>query len=265
MALHLPKPRTKKPAQEAVGLDGLKVSVANAATSGVEKSKQVKSGGLAGLTSKVSVKQLRKELGNEGLRQAAIDAGRTPPSARTLRRWAQQGRIPHADVLERAQRRAAIERLGGVDAVAAKIGRSRSAVSRYRSGETNELRADASKKLKNVKAEDIMKRAGVLRPDGTPKRAVIRVKGGVMVRNGADEGYDYRVRTLDFANSDTPFTSEESRELAAALANDDHARVVALLERHATLDYPENKGFDKYSDQFGFHFDHIDSVHIDWI
>ena len=39
MALHLPKPRTKKPAQQAVGLDGLKVSVANAATSGVEKSK----------------------------------------------------------------------------------------------------------------------------------------------------------------------------------------------------------------------------------
>ena len=149
--------------------------------------------------------------------------------------------------------------------MAAKIGRSRSAVSRYRSGETNELRADASKKLRNVKAQDIMKRAGVLRPDGTPKKAVIRVKGGVMVRNGADEGYDYRVRTLDFANSDTPFTSEESRELAAALANDDHARVVALLERHATLDYPENKGFDKYSDQFGFHFDHIDSVHIDWI
>ncbi len=90
MALHLPKPRTTKPAQQAVGLDGLRVSVANAATSGVEKSKQVKSGGLAGLTSKVSVTQLRKELGNEGLRQAAIDAGRTPPSARTLRRWAQQ-------------------------------------------------------------------------------------------------------------------------------------------------------------------------------
>jgi hypothetical protein len=157
------------------------------------------------------------------------------------------------------------ERLGGIDAVAQKIGRSRSAVSRYRSGETNELRADASKKLKNVKAQDIMARAWVLRPDGTPKRAVIRVKGGVMVRNGADVGYDYRVRTLDFANSDTPFSSDESRELAAALANDDHARVVALLERHATLDYPENKGFDTYSDQFGFHFDHIDSVHIDWI
>jgi hypothetical protein len=63
----------------------------------------------------------------------------------------------------------------------------------------------------------------------------------------------------------TPFSADESRELAAALAGDDHARVVALLERHATLDYPENKGFDKYSDQFGFHFDHIDSAHIDWI
>jgi hypothetical protein len=26
--------------------------------------------------------------------------------------------------------------------------------------------------------------------------------------------------------------------------------------------YPENKGFDRYSDLFGFHFD---SVHIGWI
>lgn len=87
-----------------------------------------------------------------------------------------------------------------------------------------------------------------------------------MVRNGADEGFDYRVRTLDFANSDTPFSANESRELAATLANDDHPRGVALLERHAaTLDYPENKGFDRYSDQFGFHFVHIDFVHFDWI
>jgi hypothetical protein len=35
MALHLSRPRTKKPAQQAVGLDGLKVSVATAATSRV--------------------------------------------------------------------------------------------------------------------------------------------------------------------------------------------------------------------------------------
>nr|WP_249354574.1 excisionase [Rhodococcus sp. USK13] len=27
-----------------------------------------------------------------------MDAGRTPPSDRTLRRWAQQGRIPHPDI-----------------------------------------------------------------------------------------------------------------------------------------------------------------------
>ena len=40
MALHRPRPRTKKPAQQAAGLDGLKVSVAHGATSGVEKSKQ---------------------------------------------------------------------------------------------------------------------------------------------------------------------------------------------------------------------------------
>ncbi|CAG7633736.1 hypothetical protein E143388_07531 [Rhodococcus opacus] len=64
-----------------------------------------------------------------------------------------------------------------MDAVAAKIGRSRAAVSRYPSGETNELRAHANKKLKNVRAENILKRAGVLRPDGTPTTTVIRVTG----------------------------------------------------------------------------------------
>ncbi|ROZ52867.1 hypothetical protein EEB12_28950 [Rhodococcus sp. WS1] len=39
MALHLPKPRSTKPAQKTVGLDGLNVSVSTAAISGIEKSK----------------------------------------------------------------------------------------------------------------------------------------------------------------------------------------------------------------------------------
>jgi hypothetical protein len=63
------------------------------------------------------------------------------------------------------------------------------------------------------------------------------------------------VRTLDFTNSESPFSVEEARELAGTLTNDDHARVVAILERHATMDYPANKGFYQYSDAFGFHFD----------
>lgn len=161
---------SKKPVQQAVGLDGLKVSVSKAASSGVEKSKTLKAGGLAGLTSKVSVKQIRKEIGNNGLRQASIDAGRKPPSDRPLCRWAQQGRIPHIDVAERVQRRAASERLGGIGKVAKKISRSPSAVSRCRSGEANDLRADAKRKFKEVKDDDIMERVGVLRPDGTPKK-----------------------------------------------------------------------------------------------
>jgi len=86
----------------------------------------------------------------------------------------------------------------------------------------------------------------------------------VHVRNGDEAGYDFRTRTLDFGNSDVPFSAEESQALAAALANDDQARVVAILERHATLDYPENKGFDAYGDQFGFHFDAIDKLDVTW-
>ncbi|MFF0284187.1 hypothetical protein ACFYSW_28165 [Rhodococcus aetherivorans] len=228
---------------------------------------------MAGLTTTVPVRQLRTETGREGLRQAALDAGRTAPSDRTLRRWVQQGRIPHADVAEFAQRRAAIERLGPVAAVAQRIGRTPSAVSRYRSGKTNELRNDAAGTLRAARAQDTMRRAGVLRPDGTPKRATIRVKGRVGVRNGSEAGYDFRTRTMDFANSDVPFTVAESEALAAALVNDDHGRVGAILERHATLEYPENhatleypenKGFDVYSDESGFHSDAIENIHIDW-
>jgi hypothetical protein len=117
MALHLPKPRSKAVVQKAVGLDGMKVKVAAAA--GVA-SAQESSSGLAGLTAKVPIKQMRSEIGNDGLRQAAIDAGAKPPSDRTLRRWAQQDRIPHASIAELTQRRAAIARLGGVDEVAKK-------------------------------------------------------------------------------------------------------------------------------------------------
>ncbi|MFF0818058.1 hypothetical protein ACFYVR_23270 [Rhodococcus sp. NPDC003318] len=263
MALHLPTPRSKTAPVKATGLDGMHVTVAAAAVDGVARSQET-SRGLAGLTSKVSVRQIRTEIGNTGLRQAAVDAGRTPPSDRTLRRWAQQDRIPNPEIAELAQRRAAIERLGGVNTVAKRIGRSPSTVRKYRSGQTNDLRNDAKSKLKAAKATDTMRKAGVLRPDGTPKQAVIRVTGRVHVRNGDEVGYDYRTRTLDFANSDVPFSADESRELATALANDDQARVVAILERHATIDYPENKGFDRYTDQFGFHFDAIDNIHIDW-
>lgn len=263
MALHLPKPRSKSVPHKAVGLDGMRVTVAAAAAAGIAKSQET-SRGLAGLTARVSVKQLRAEIGNDGLRQAAIDAGRTLPSDRTLRRWVQQGRIPHPEVAELAQRRAAITRLGGVNTVAQQIGRSPSSVRKYMSGKTHELRNDAKSKLKDAKAKDTMRKAGVLHPDGTPKVATIRVTGRVHVRNGDEAGYDYRTRTLDFGNSDVPFSADESREIAAALANDDQARVVAILERHATLDYPENKGFDVYGDQFGFHFDAIDKLDVTW-
>ena len=119
---------------------------------------------------------------------------------------------------------------------------------------------------KTSKPDDIMDRAGVLRPGRTTqKKPTIRVRGGVSVRNGSEEGYDYRVRTLDFANSDSPVQSQTKHENSpwrwptTIMPGWWH-----ILERHATMDYPENKGFDQYSNDFGFHFDSIESVHIDW-
>jgi hypothetical protein len=34
--------------------------------------------------------------------------------------------------------------------------------------------------------------------------------------------------------------------------------------RNNTMNYPEHKGFDRYSDAFVLHFDSIESVLIDW-
>jgi hypothetical protein len=63
---------------------------------------------------------------------------------------------------------------------------------RYRGigrGRRNELRADASKKLKTVKAQDIMKRAGVL-----PFRFGQATPGATVLTAGVDPKWDERSR-----------------------------------------------------------------------
>ena len=137
-------------------------------------------------------------------------------------------------------------------------------MSRYRSGETNELRADASKKLKNVRAEDIMKRAGVLRPRRDTEDRGHPGQGWCLVRNGADEGYDYRVR---------PWTSRTPTPRSALMSPANSPPPSRMMITPGSS--PSSNGTppsttrrtraSTSSDQFGFHFDHTDSVHIDWI
>lgn len=264
MALHLPTPRTKDTTQKSTALDGLPIHVTKGAAADVAEAKARGTPGLQAPTT-VSIHQARTEIGTDGIRQAALDAGKTPPSARTLRRWVQQNRIPHFEVADLVQRRALIQRNGGVDAFAAQVGRTRKTVLRYQSGKTKNLRGEGRNKLDLTRARDAAIRAGMLNPDGTGRVARIRILAGVSVASGVGYEYDYRARkSLDFGTSRIPFSEQESRELALALAANDDGRVVAILEEHATLNWSDTNPFDQYGEDMGFKFDDIESLEVDW-
>jgi hypothetical protein len=264
MALHLPAPRTRATTQKSTDLEGLPVHVALGAARAVAAAKRR---GVPGLRApeQVSVRRARAEIGIDGIRRAAHDAGRTPPSARTVRRWVKEDRIPSREVADLVQRRALIERHGGVEAFAALVGRSRSSVLRYQSGKTRNLRGQGRKKLDLTRAQDAAKRAGMLNADGSARVARIRMRAGVSVTSGVGFEYDYRARKhLDFGTSRIPFSDQESRELALALAADDDGRVVAILEQHATLNWSDTDPFDEYGEDMGFKFDDIESLEVEW-
>lgn len=257
---HRPRARTTQANDATATVDGYKVKVGeNAVTGWGSATAQPRSG----LEREVNVGDLRAQIAADGLRRAAVDAGRRPPSDRTIRRWIAANRIPHADVAERAQRRAFIHRNGGVHAVATAVGRTPSAVSRYQSGKTKELRGPAKGDLADLRGVDILNRGGFATDTGQPKRPSVTVVGSVMARHGGEEGYDYREnRVFDFDSAGVPMDGQDSRDLAIAVANGDDAAAIAIIERHASVNYA---AFDSFDDTEGFHFESIDSVTINWL
>ena len=265
VALHLPKPRSTKPAQKTVGLDGLNVSVSTAATSGCRKIEISQKWGI-GRTHQQSLRPPDPYRNRQ--RRAYGKQLSTPEESPPLTEHCAAGRSKDESHTPTSPNAHSGEQPSNASAEST-LSQRKSAVHDQRSlatapGKPTNYVRTRKRNSKTSKPATSWTAPASCDPTDNPKKATIRVRGGVSVRNGSEEGYDYRVRTLDFANSDSPFSLDETRELAMALANDDHARVVAILERHATMDYPENKGFDQYGDTFGFHFDSIESVHIDW-
>ncbi len=259
---HRPRARTTQAADAVAVVDGYQVRVGETAVSGWAQAVARPGSGAAELEREASVRDLRSQIGIAGLRRAAADAGRTPPSDRTLRRWIHNNRIPHPQVAELAQRRGLVHRQGGVLKVADAIGADPSTVSRYQTGKTKELRGPARRDLADLRATDILSRGGMVTPDGKPKRASVVVVGDVMARSGGEAGYDYRTnKTFDFDGVGAPMDARDSRDLAAAVARGDHAAAIAIVERHASVNFANFESFDNTE---GFHFESISSINIDW-
>lgn len=221
------------------------------------------------LSGRVSVAELRDQIGYEGLRAAAVSAGRKEPSMRTLQRWVQRNAIPHAVVVDGAQRRAAVSRLGGVQVVAQMIQRDPSSVYRWQAGQTKHLRGPAGIKMGDAKTLDALARAGAFRTDGTLRKAGVRVVADADVRYDGNVGYEFRERKLfRFAEDTTPMAEQDLWQLAYALAQGQFGVAVGVIERHASTQYPDNQahgGLDRYDDGNGYHLKEVHSIDIDWL
>lgn len=219
------------------------------------------SGGQAFVRSQ-SVADTRSQLGNEGMRKAALAAGYKGrdgkgPSDRTLRRWAQNNSIPDARVAESMRRRAEVKQMGGVKAVARRTGRSESSVRRWQSGQTKNLSGDAAPRLADARTQQKLRQAGAVDAGGRHKRAQVSVQGTVDMRHGGEKSYDFRSNkadtfTLDYA---------ASQQLGHALANNDMTAAVSILEAHASTDYA---AFSSYDDGEGWHYEDITELSVDW-
>ncbi|OLT46424.1 hypothetical protein BJF87_22705 [Gordonia sp. CNJ-863] len=78
--------------------------------------------------------------------------------------------------------------------------------------------------------------------------------------------YDYRMaKSFDFGGPQgldhTQMSRQQIAALGDALARDDHARVAAILEEHASVNFA---AFDDFDDDTGFHFDGVRDFRIDW-
>lgn len=218
--------------------------------------------GVSKYSPNVTVFNVRKTLTAEGIRAAAASIGKKPPSDRTIRRWIQQDRIPDAKTAQALQRAAFVERNGGLKAVANKLGRSESTVRKWQKGQ-QELKTDAAKRLKKAQVDDLLRRRKILDRHGAMKRPRIRVKGSVTSRiGGSDYSYKSSARIMNFSEeAGTALPDDAAREFVEAMMDGDHARALAILEAHASLNYG---AFDAYGDGDGFHFTGITDLNISW-
>lgn len=191
---------------------------------------------------------------------AKLVTGRAP-SDRTLRRWAQQNRIPNAELAEALERRRFVKANGGTQTLARILGRSPSAVRRWVLGRQRSFRGDANAVATAARIRERMIKAGMMGPDGQMKAPSIHMMASVEVRS-AEHGYSYITSARQInATAETPLPQSKAIELAAALVTNQTATVLAIIEEHASTHYAS---FSDYNEDEGFHLDHIHSWNVDW-
>lgn len=205
----------------------------------------------------VSVRAQIKRLGRDEVRKAAEAVGRKPPSDRTLRRWAKNNRIPHPELRELVRRADQVQRAGGDEAAAQKWGRSVRTIRSWKSNPNHSLRDDAQDKVAETDLATRRSAAGIPNVNGRiTKPATVTVSGDVWVK-GTSSSPTYEAhrnvdKTLDLETTERVVEARERGDEAAALA----AIEEFLSTNHAVC--------DGYGDEFGWHWENLDSFEIRW-
>lgn len=207
----------------------------------------------------VTVRAQIKRLGKDEIRKAAASVGGEEgwPSDRTLRRWAKNNRIPNGDLAELVTRADKVQRAGGDEAAAKKWGRSVRTVRAWKTTPDRELRDDAQEKVEETDLATRRSAAGIPNVNGRiSKAATVTVSGDVWVKGTSSsptyEAHRNVEKTLDMETTERVVEARERGDEAAALA----AIEEFLSQNHAAC--------EGYGDEFGWHWDNLDSFEIRW-
>ncbi|WP_336794313.1 hypothetical protein [Gordonia malaquae] len=211
-----------------------------------------------------TVRDLRTSLSDaEITRIARVVTGRSP-SPRTLRRWAQTDRVPNVELAGALERHRFVAANGGVDGIAAMIGRSVSSVRKWMLGRQTSFRGIANDLVAAARIRERMIRGGMMTPGGTLKTPVVELRASVEIRMPGEKGYSYtsKQRAINLRQSDsTEIPPAQAMELAAALVTGRTADALAIISEHASTSYASFAGF---SDDLGMHLDSISDWDVTW-
>lgn len=209
----------------------------------------------------VSVKEQLDRLGRDEIRKIGQQIAPDKPgwpSDRTLRRWAKDNRVPHADLAARIKRADQVTRLGGDKEAAQKAGRSVATIKKWKADPDRKMKGDAETKFAQADRADRLSAAGIPNKNGRLlKPAKIYAQGDVWVKGTASSPTYERGRTLDGIALDM----EATERMVQAQEAGDEAGALAAVEEYLSKNYA---ACEEYDDASGWHFDGLGHFDVRW-
>jgi hypothetical protein len=205
----------------------------------------------------LSITAMIRRLGVEQVREIAAGLG-LARSARSVRRWRYESRVPNSVIAELVKRVDQIDRLGGAEAAADELGTPPDTIQQWLSNPDAELPKPAVETVAGHDRAEARTRAGIpVDRTGRPTRRPRLVASGYAnVKGDTSSEDDSRDRsvdiTIDEGLADSILTATEAGDLDTALAD---------VEEYLSTNHASASG---YGDDYGWHFESLDAFELKW-